>query len=447
MRSGNRCQTKVLSGWGRTHRAECAVLQPTQLDEAAKIISGTDQMGIIPRGLGRSYGDVATSGGNGVLRTAALNKVGCIDESNGLLICEAGASLNQILDEIFLQGFGIPVCPGTAHITVGGAIANDVHGKSHHRNGSFGEHVEWIELLTPAEGPIRVSRNSRPDVFFATVGGIGLTGLITRAAIRMTAMPSYFVSVNRVTVTTLGEVLETLRDADQNSAHTVAWLDVSKTSGNSLRGIVQSANLVENHSPSSDVKPSLALPTRLRLPLVNRLTSSLLNGLYYFLNRSKGTSLEPFRSFNFPLDRVSNWNVLFPLNGFLQFQCVVPNSVANSAIDEFLQCMARENVYSPLAVLKSFGAESGGLLSFPAPGITLAVDMPNSSANRQLIRGLYDRVIDFGGRIYLAKDALLSASQFRAMYPRYLEFLEVKHRLDPNNVLRSDMSDRLGLTS
>ncbi len=391
---------------------------------------------VLAHGLGRSYGDVCLNDGGTLLDTRGLDRFVAFDEAQGILACEAGVSLGEILDVVVPRGFFLPVVPGTQHVTVGGAVANDVHGKNHHRAGTFGAHVLELELLRSDGRRVLCSPKERADLFAATIGGLGLTGLVLAATLQLRRIPLGVRSVRSETVrlASLDAFFDLAPQADATSEFCVAWIDCL-ASGSALgRGLLYRGDWSEAPSPRPRArrKRKLSVPFELPFSPLNRLTLSAFN-LAYRLKQQSGS---PVRTvdvdpFFFPLDGVERWNRIYGRAGLLQFQCAVPHAAARDAIREMLTAVARAGEGSFLAVLKNFGAApSPGLLSFPREGVTLALDFPNrGERTARLFRELHAMVAAHAGRLYPAKDAHMSPAQFEAQHRDVLPAFRAQ--LDP----------------
>ena len=365
---------------------------------------------VLAYGQGRSYGDACLNDGGTLLRTAGLDRF--IDFEGGVLRCEAGVTLAQILDFAVPRGFFLPVVPGTQFVSVGGAIANDIHGKNHHRAGTFGRHVRRLELLR-SDG--RVECAPGDPLFSATVGGLGLTGLITLAEIALAPIPGPAVRVEAIPFAGLDHFFALSDESDLRCAYTVAWLDVLAASH---RGI-----LFRGDHAAGPVRPPRArVSVPLDLPLVHDLTVRAFNSAYYASQRlAAGHRRVHYQPYFFPLDGVGRWNRLYGKRGFLQFQCVTPG---RDGIRAVLDEAARLGAGSPITVLKKFGdLPSPGMLSFPRPGFTVALDLANQGERTfaQFAR-LEEVAMEAGGALYPAKDARMSAATFARSSPRLAEF-------------------------
>ena len=385
---------------------------------------------VLPFGNGRSYGDSCLNDGGLLLDMRGLDRMISFDKERGVLCCEAGVLLGEILELAVPAGWFLPVSPGTKFVTVGGAIANDVHGKNHHRAGSFGCHVRQFELLR-SDGSRRIcSRSENPEWFGATIGGLGLTGVILWAEIQLQRVAAATKDIETIRFADLGGFFRLTEESDASFAYTVAWVDCASR-GNSLgRGIFTRGNHAHHDpAPAHATRSALGVPVELPRALVTDTAVRVFNAWYYRrpLQRIRRV---PYDSFLYPLDRIRNWNRIYGRRGFFQYQCVVGPSDGRDAVAELLSHIAAAGGSSFLAVLKVFGAiPSQGVLSFPRPGITLALDFPNrGSGTMRLLDRLDEIVRSSGGAVYPAKDARMSADSFRHYFPRWRSFCEY---LDP----------------
>ncbi len=391
---------------------------------------------VLPYGLGRSYGDSCLNEGGTLLDARGLDRFVSLDEERGLLACEAGVSLGEILDLVVPRGFFLPVVPGTKHVTVGGAIANDVHGKNHHRAGTFGAHVLEIEVLRSDGRRLVCTPSERADLFRATVGGLGLTGLVLAATIALRRIGPGVTSVvsDTVPLASLDDYFRHAGEADARSEFCVAWIDCLARGAHLGRGLLYRGNWAEepDRVRRGPRRGRIGVPFELPFSPLNRVTLSAFNALYYRKQRlATGTRATHYEPFFFPLDGVERWNRLYGPGGLLQFQCAIPREAAPAALRETLGAIAAAGQGSFLAVLKNFGAvPSPGLLSFPREGVTLAIDFPNrGERTAALFRRLYASVAAHGGRLYPAKDACMTPGQFQAQYADVLPAFRAQ--LDP----------------
>jgi FAD/FMN-containing dehydrogenase len=402
----------VSESWGRYPQARHAREVPLAW-RAGLALPATRPL--LAYGQGRSYGDSCLNDGGTLLRTSGLDRLISFDPGSGVLRCEAGVTLGEILRLMVPRGFFLPVVPGTKHVSVGGAIANDIHGKNHHRAGSFGGHLRRLELLR-SDGQ-RLELGPGDALFEATVGGLGLTGLITWAEIALRRIPVAAVRMEAIPFVGLDEFLSLSEESDAECEYTVAWVDVLSRS---KRGIFFRGD----HADGSPRAPRSRAAVPIDLPLVNAATVRVFNTAYRAAQKLSGRArLQHWDPFFFPLDAIGHWNRLYGPRGFLQFQCVVPTP-------EALRELLREPPPSPMTVLKRFGsARSPGMLSFPRPGFTLALDLPNRGEETFAHFARLERIaMEAGGALYPAKDARMSKETFERSCPRLPEF--VRH-LDP----------------
>lgn len=376
----------------------------------------------LPHGNGRSYGDSCLNSGGTLLCTRGLDRFIAFDAERGLLRCEAGVLLGEILDLVVGQGWFLPVTPGTKYVTVGGAIANDVHGKNHHVNGCFSEHVNGFELLRSDGSRRWCSADENADWFAATVGGLGLTGLITWAELRLQRVRGPWLNCETHRFGSLAEFFGLSAAAERDYEYTVAWIDCAARGAAAGRGHFIGAN----HAPAADgPRPSrrrLSVPFTPPLSLINRASLRAFNTLYYHRQRARvQQALTHYEPYFYPLDAIGRWNRIYGPRGFLQYQCVLPPAAAEAGMGELLARIAASGSGSFLAVLKVFGTrKSAGILSFPRPGATLALDFPNGGpATFALLDALDEVVAAAGGAVYPAKDARVAGARFREYFPAW----------------------------
>lgn len=419
---------RTYQSWGRYPYVKKQDIVPLHWLDEIDLASVTGS--VLPYGVGRSYGDVCLNEGGTLLDTAPLNRFIAFDEENGLLRCEAGVTLADILKLIVPRGWFLPTTPGTKFVTIGGAIANDVHGKNHHRVGTFGCHVTRLELLRSDGQRLICSPDENADLFRATIGGLGLTGLILWAEIRLRRVPGPFVTREQIRFRCIDEFFDISAASDERFEHTMAWVDCLATGKKLGRGLFMRGN----YSPSKHFSRKAAEPRSLftvpvQLPafVLNRVTVKAFNTLYYHSQLPRQTRRTvPYDPFFYPLDAIHEWHRLYGPPGLLQYQFVVPYAQDRTAIKDILTQISRSGVLSFLAVLKVFGdIPSPGMLSFPRPGVTLALDFPYRGQRTLSFLDRLDRVVrDHGGVLYPAKDARMSAETFQACYPQWREFAQ-----------------------
>jgi FAD/FMN-containing dehydrogenase len=407
----------ALRSWGRLP-APPAADERWWADRAADLpaVAGT----LLAYGNGRSYGDVGLNSGATLLHTRGIDRFIAFDEASGVLRCEAGVLLAEILDVFVPRGWFLPVTPGTRFVTVGGAIANDVHSKNHHRAGSFGCHVRRFELLR-SDGSRRVcAPDENADWFAATIGGLGLTGLITWVELALKRISGVGIAAENTRFTGLDEFFVINAEAEARHEYTVAWIDCLAATP---RGIFIAGDHSGGHGVVVAARKPMSFPLTPPISLVNGLSLRAFNQAY-FHRRLPARPLLHYAPFFYPLDGVLHWNRLYGRQGFYQYQFVLPMQ-ARSALGDVLQAIARSGQGSFLAVLKTFGdVPSTGLLSFPMPGVTLALDFPNRGAATLALFDRLDAIVGAaGGRLYAAKDARMSGDFFRRSYPRLDEFV------------------------
>ncbi|MFF5963871.1 FAD-binding protein [Streptomyces collinus] len=443
----------TVTGWGRTAPTAAWLIRPRTYEEAAAAVRDCGARGGIPRGLGRAYGDAAQNAGGSVLDMTALDRVHAIDADGGTVLCDAGVSLHRLMEVLLPLGWFVPVTPGTRYVTVGGAIGADIHGKNHHVSGSFARHVLALELLT-ADGEIRTVIPGTP-LFDATAGGMGLTGVILTATIRLQPVETSLMSVDTERATDLDDLMARLAATDHRYRYSVAWIDLLARGAATGRAVLTRGD----HAPLD------ALPARLRrdplafrtsrlpatpaiLPegLLSRTTVGLFNELWYRkAPRARTGRLQRISGFFHPLDGVPHWNRVYGRGGFVQYQFVVGHG-REDALRRIVRRISERRCPSFLAVLKRFGESDPGWLSFPVPGWTLALDIPAGLPGLgAFLDELDEEVAAAGGRVYLAKDARLRPELLAAMYPRLDDFRELRARLDPRGVFVSDLARRLSL--
>ena len=380
---------------------------------------------ILPRGCGSSYGDSCLNAGGTLLDTTRLDRLIAFDRESGVVRCEAGVTFERLLEVIVPAGWFLPVSPGTRRVSVAGAIANDVHGKNHHRAGTFGAHVRALELVRSDGSRLECSRASHAEIFNATIGGLGLTGLVTWAEFDLRRIASAFLDVETVRFHGVDEFLALSRESHERFEHTVAWVDAAARGRAFARGLFMRANHAENGplAPRSG-KHRLAIPFDFPALALSRLPVRAFNAVHFHATRpgSARVHLEPFF---YPLDAIGHWNRMYGRRGFVQHQCVVPMGPAPEAVRALLDAITASGEASFLSVLKVFGDRpSPGMLSFPRPGVTLALDFPmRGERTLALLERLDAIVMEAGGAIYPAKDARMSRETFRRSFPRLAEFL------------------------
>ncbi|MSO70477.1 MAG: FAD-binding oxidoreductase [Alphaproteobacteria bacterium] len=436
--------SRRVAGWGRALTADMALARPERVADIGRAIAAAGPGGAIARGGGRSYGDAALGAAGFGIELGRLDRLLAFDPTSGALVAEAGVTFADLLAVFLPRGFLAPVTPGTGFATLGGALANDVHGKNHDRVGSFGDHVLWFDLVLASGETRRVTPDSDPELFRATIGGIGLTGVVSTLAVKLLRAPSTAFKVRMAPMAGLEPFLAALEGARAAAGYSVGWIDGLARGGALGRGVLETAEFADPPQPSFRPRRRLSVP--IALPLVKRASIALLNRFYAARTGQTGQErIVPAEAFLYPLDALGNWNRLYGRKGFAQFQCVLPDAGAAAGLRALLQAPEREGVPPALVVIKTLGIAGRGYLSFALRGVTLALDVAMTGRTPALLERLADIALDHGGRVYLAKDAALSATQFARMYPQAEKLRAVKARVDPDGRFCSAMAQRLGL--
>ena len=443
---------KRLSGWGRTASAT-GLVEKAIGPESIHALMQTQSNGLIARGMGRSYGDAAQCSGGLTVDMTELSSIGEIDPATATVAVGAGVSLHALLQRIIPEGWFVPVTPGTRYVSVGGAIAADVHGKNHHRDGSFARHVAEMTIATPT-GTYTVSPDRDADLFWATAGGMGLTGIVVSATLRLEMIETTWLRVQSQPFFQLDRLMSTMEETDESHHYSVASLDCAKP----VRGDIRSALSWGDQCRVNDLPAALrsrllevpkAPMVSVRRPppvrLVNRLSASMLNEVWFRATTLQREKFQSACAYFHPLDAIAGWNVLYGGSGFVQYQFAVPANRGDVVV-EAVASIIDARVASVVSVLKRFGPGTPGPLSFPIAGWTLALDFPVGPPQLPaLLDRLDDLVTEAGGRVYLAKDARLKPQHFEAMYPLANAFAAVRRRVDPEGQITSDLDRRLGI--
>lgn len=431
--------SRQISGWGRYPTQNCQLIRPEKYADLKP-----QSKSCIPRGMGRSYGDASLNHDHAVILTERLNRFINFDPKTGIMTAEAGVTLQDILAIATPHHWFLPVTPGTQYVTLGGCVAADVHGKNHHKLGSFGQHVLNLVLILADGSHLKCSPTENKEIFWATIGGMGLTGIIGEVTFQLIPIKNNLMRVKHHAMKNLEEICFGFHQAQYDDDYTVTWLDTQRE-----RGIVMAGHHLEkseNNKSQKKFKAKKPKKIGFNVPgfILNNYSIRLFNYLYYLKNARKSEFTSHYQPYFYPLDSISDWNKLYGKKGFIQYQCVFPMEVSVTAIKDILKILRKKNAVSFLSVLKKMGKPSGGILSFPMEGITLAMDIAfKGQKTLDLLRELDAVVIANMGRVYLAKDACLSAKSFRAMYPSHEKFMEIKAKLDPHNIFNSSLSRRL----
>ncbi len=434
------------AGWGRYPRTDQTVERP---EKASQL--GLGEGSTLARGQGRSYGDAALNSQGTVTLTERLDRFLEFDEASGLLKVEGGATLKQVLETMVPKGWFLPVTPGTKHSSIGGCVAADVHGKNHHRDGSFGQHLTSLDMVLADGSRVVCSPTELSDVYWATIGGMGLTGIVESATLRLIPVETAYMKVRHRKAGNLEVAFNLMEDEKYDDKYSVCWIDCLSQGATMGRSV-----LITGHHASKGEVPLMSHAPLQHKPrrvkrfkrdwpgfALNPWSIRLFNSLYYARQGSRGEFREDYDTFFYPLDRFNDWNRMYGKRGFVQYQFVVPKEHAQKGVTKAIQMLSKSGRASFLAVLKRMGPPSQGLLSFPMDGYTLALDIPLTNDLTDFLKKLDDVVLEHGGRVYLAKDSRLPADTFRKMYPRLEEFLKVKRSVDPGNRFTSDLARRL----
>ena len=417
-------QDQFLS-WGRVERVQQDVAAPAFRDELKGLLAQPDDRSLLAVGLGRSYGDSCLNGGQRLIDMTRLDRLIALDSTRGIVRAEAGLALGDLLRHIVPRGWFMTTTPGTRHATLGGLLANDVHGKNHHRAGSFGRGVRRLGLLRSDQGEIDLAPGEGGDLFAATIGGLGLTGIITSVELELAPIRSAWLDVERIAFGHVRDFFRLANESVDSHEHTVAWIDCTARGNELGRGIFQRANWLDDGDLVPHAESALSVPFEAPSALLNSVVIRAFNGLYWRLQKSGAARQRMhYAPFFYPLDKVGHWNRLYGRAGFYQYQCLVPPSAAEAAIEELMREIAASGAASALSVLKTLGpSRSPGMLSFAREGATLALDFSNHGApTLALLSRLDDIVRQAGGRLYPAKDGRMPADMFRAGYPEWTSF-------------------------
>jgi len=453
-RFGQRAARRPIAGWGNFPVEECELYRPEAMADLQEIVARAPERDLIPRGLGRSYGDASLNRGRGVILSHRFDRMLSFDVETGVLHCEAAVSLAEIIETFVPRGFFFPVTPGTKFISIGGAIAADVHGKNHHANGSMGEFVLSLRLLTASGEIVHCSRDQNADLFWATIGGMGLTGFVVDAQVRLLPIETAYMSVQNRRARNLDAILEMFFESDGQFAYEVAWIDCLSRGQSLGRSVMMRANHAQLHElpprwrgqPNAfkeGIKPTVpfTFPGFALNAYSMKLFNMGFNAIYPDANK-----VVPCDNYFYILDRIHHWNRIYGRRGVVQYQIVLPPESSRTALVEILERLSKANRGSFLAVLKTLGPKSDGLLSFPTRGYTLALDLPHTGPDLvEELQKIDEIVLRAGGRVYLAKDACMRPEHFVEMYPNLERFKAIKARVDPEQRFASSQARRLGI--
>lgn len=432
--------TTRISGWGNYPQQEARLLTPP-LSASLKAAVTLDGC-LIARGMGRSYGDSANA--PQVLQTTYCDHFLEFHEKTGTLTVEAGITLREILKVIVPRGWFLPVTPGTSYVTIGGAIASDVHGKNHHSSGTFGQHVNSLSMILGTGEVVTTSEYENPDLFHATCGGMGLTGVIVTATLQLIPIKSSFIHQKTIKADCIEAACEKFED-NFAATYSVAWIDCLSKGKNLGRSVLMLGEHAEQGSLELNIKNPVSIPLNFPSALLNSVTMKTFNGAYWHKAKNNKTQTIPLMPYFYPLDAIGNWNKLYGKAGFLQFQCVIPKDDGIKNMRKLLTKIAESGEGSFLAVLKQFGNSNNNLLSFPTEGYTLALDFKMTASAIKTMHRLEAMTLDMGGRLYLTKDAVMQESTFKATYPNWEKFEAVREKYGATGKFSSAQSKRLGI--
>ena len=442
--------SRELAGWGRFPTQCCQVVRPEKRRALTDAVQSRDVVDVLARGMGRSYGDVALNQGSGVILSEKLDRFLAFDAPTATLHAEGGASFADIVSTFVPRGYFLSVAPGTKHVTLGGAIACDVHGKNHHRVGAISHFIDEIELLTASGKMLICSREANAEAFWATIGGLGLTGVIVSAKMRLLPIESAYIETKYTRTPDLTATLQAFENA-ADAEYCVAWIDCLSSGGGLGRSVViegahasgeRARREMEGDVLALDVPRKKGVPLDLPDFVLNPYTVKKFNDIYY-ANHPTGSKLTSLETFFYPLDKIEGWNKIYGSRGFVQYQCALPLENAASVLTELLETIAASGQAAFLAVLKRMGAADEAPLGFPMDGYSLALDLPMMPDTVEFCGRLDAITVAAGGRVYLAKDATTTPENFRMMYPRIGEWEAAKRHLDPDDRFASSLSRRL----
>jgi decaprenylphospho-beta-D-ribofuranose 2-oxidase len=449
-----RARAMKLSGWGRYPIADAQVYRPEKIAELAAVVAGNSSS-LIARGAGRAYGDAALNAGSRVVDLQRLNRMLAFDTRTGVLRCEAGVTIAELIDVFLPRGFFPPVTPGTKFVTLGGSLAADVHGKNHHRDSSLANHVSSLDLMLASGEVRRCSREQNPDLFWATVGGMGLTGVILEVELRLRPVESAWIDGEVLQLRNLDHAFETFERTENEYQYSAAWIDCASRGASLGRSVLHLGNFAplnlldpKRRAAPLDFRPRTKAFVPFDFPgfALNSWSVRAFNAAVYHAPHSGAGkhTLVDYDSFFYPLDSIHHWNRIYGKRGFVQYQCVWPLAESRAGLIETVEAIAASRRGSFLTVLKKFGPQEG-MLSFPMPGYTLALDFPVDDGLFPFLDRLDEMVLKRGGRVYLAKDARMKAEIFHAMYPNLAQWQSIKAAVDPDNHFSSSLSRRLGM--
>lgn len=439
-----------LSGFGKYPKAKCKVTRPPGIFDLKEILK---QSSVIARGLGRSYGDASLNTKGIVTESILMNRFISFDENTGIVRCEAGVTYKDLLDTFVLRGWFPSVTPGTKYVTMGGAIASDVHGKNHHKVGSISSFVISFKILIASGEILDCSREKNSDLFWATIGGMGLTGFILEAEIQLKQINSPYITNRSIKLNNLDELFDKFEEYDEDYHYSVAWMDIVASGKKYGRNVLLLGNYADKNDLTEKLKhrgtqkyieKKISVPFEIPFSTLNKLSITLFNSAFYMASRSK-VDIQHYDKYFYPLDFILNWNHIYSKSGLIQYQLNIPEEGAKEAIDKVLKKVVASGSGSFLAVLKKMG-DQDGILSFPFKGYTLSMDFPVKKGVIDMCKQLDEIVLDYKGRTYLTKDSILDEKTFKQMYSGLWEkWMKIKIKYDPENKFTSNLARRVGL--
>ena len=434
----------IISGWANNSIIRSEIFYPKNEHEIIEIVKSLKNESIITRGLGRSYGDISLN--KNTLSLEKCEKHFKLDKNLGILSCSANISIVEILEKIVNNGWLLNISPGSKFVTIGGAIANDVHGKNHHRDGSFSDYIEKIKIVTP-DGVIReCSGTINQELFRATCGGAGLTGVITSVNLKLLKIKSKNIDVQIFKTKNIKETLKKFEEL-KKSKYLVAWLDTVNI-GSYIKSVIFAAEHSVDNNLDFKIKKGFKIPNFLGKILINNFFMSIFNKIYYFLHRDSIKIKKDLDSFFYPLDQVCNLNELYGKKGFTQIQVLIKfkdKDKYEKILNQILNFFKEKKIYSLLTTLKEYGEGNNNYLSFPEKGLCIALDIPLQKDFLKIYREFEKNISNYNVKIYLAKDSFMSEIFFKNSYDKIMVFNEFKKKIDPNSKFKSVQSERLGL--
>lgn len=436
----------TLTTWGRSRYARSAATSPRDEDGLRAAIQSRHTRGVITYGGGRCYGDAALDDGGQTILTGSLDRILSFDPATREVVCESGVDFDALLDRFAPEGFCFPVSAATARVTVGGAFANDIHSKNHHRVGSFGDHAVWVDLMLASGEVVRASREENPEIFQATLGGAGLTGTIVRVCFRMMTIPSAAADVQYRSIPDLDAMIDTIDGARDTSEFLFGWVDAMATGSGLGRGILELGRMAPDEAGAAPLPKTSRIrfqpPSFLLHPAILRRYTDRRFRRLPPEGRDVRMRLHPFL---FPLDSIVGFNRVYGRRGFYSIHTGFPRESQRAGIRAVMEALTAARAGSFAAVMKPMRGPGAGMLSFPIEGMAYAIDLPRRAGIEEVHRQIERITLDHGGRLYIAKDALMQAETFAAMFPRLGEFRDILSRIDPEGRFQSDMARRLRL--